>query len=164
MLTSLCYQSRNLTQLNEAINSDLSKLETWLQGNELLLNVAKTHSMLISTKQKHKSLKSRNEALELKIRDGELEVVQKTKYLGVQIDCCLDWKEQIKAVSTKVSRAIGILRHARSFLHVASLKLFTQVLLSPTFDTFVLSGVVLDLQTSNQLQKLKNFFFIVCIA
>ena len=77
--TSLCHQSHDLTQLNEAINSDLSKLETWLQGNKLSLNVAKTHSMLISTKQKHNSLKSRNEALALKIRDNELEVVQKKK-------------------------------------------------------------------------------------
>ena len=102
--TSLCHQSHDLTQLNEAINSDLTKLETWLQGNKLSLNVAKTHSMLISTKQKHNSLKGRSETLELTIRDNELEVVQKTKYLGVQIDCSLDWKEQIKAVSTKVSR------------------------------------------------------------
>ena len=30
--TSLCHQSHDLTQLNEAINSDLTKLETWLQG------------------------------------------------------------------------------------------------------------------------------------
>ena len=79
--TSLCHQSRDLTRLNEAINSDRSKLETWLQGNNLSLNVAKTHSMLISTIQKDNSLKSRNEALELKIRDNELEVVQQTKYL-----------------------------------------------------------------------------------
>ena len=28
--TSLCHQSHDLTQLNEAINSDLTKLETWL--------------------------------------------------------------------------------------------------------------------------------------
>ena len=69
-----------------------------MQGNELSLNVAKTHSMLISTKQKGSSLRSRNEALELKIRDNELVVVQKTKYLRVQIDCSLDWKEQINAV------------------------------------------------------------------
>ena len=60
--------------------------------------------------------------MELKIRDNELDVVQKTKYLGVQIDCSLDWKEQIKAVSTKVSRVIGFLRHAKSFLPIASLK------------------------------------------
>ena len=88
--TSLCHQSHDLTRLNEAINSDLRKLETWLQGNKLSFNVAKTHSMLISTKQKHNSLKSRSEALELKIRDNEPEVVQTTKYLRLQIDCSLD--------------------------------------------------------------------------
>ena len=29
--TSLCYQSHDLTRLNEAINSDLRQLDTWLQ-------------------------------------------------------------------------------------------------------------------------------------
>ena len=89
--------------------------------------------MLISTKQKQKSLKSRNEALDLKIRDNELEVVQMTKYLGVQIDCCLNWKEQIKAVSTKVSRAIGFLRHTKSFLPPTSLKTLYTGIVEPHF-------------------------------
>ena len=156
--TSLCHQSRDLTQLNEAINSDLSKLETWLQGNKLSLNVAKTHSMLISTKQKHKSLKSRNEALDLKIRDNELEVVQKTKYLGVQIDCCLNWKEQIKAVSTKVSRAIGFLRHAKSFLPQASLKIRTLYtgIVEPHFRYCCSVWGCAGSTDTNQLQKLQN--------
>ena len=39
--TNLCHQSRVLTQMNEAMNSDLKKLETWLQGNKFSLNVAK---------------------------------------------------------------------------------------------------------------------------
>ena len=113
--TSLCYQSHDVTRLNEAINSDLTKLDTWLQGNKLSLNVAKTHSMLISSKQKHSSVKGQNKHLKLKIRDNELDVVKKTKYLGLQIDCSLDWKEQIKTVSAKVSRAVGFLKHAKSF-------------------------------------------------
>ena len=33
--TSLCLQSNDLAQLNEAINNDLKQLETWLQGNKL---------------------------------------------------------------------------------------------------------------------------------
>ena len=131
--TSLCHQSRDLTQLSEAINSDLKKLETWLQGNKFSLNVAKTHSMLISTKQKGSSLRSRIEALELKIRDNELVVVQKTKYLGVQIDCSLDWKVQINAVATKVSRVIGFLRHAKCFLPKASLKTLYTGIVEPHF-------------------------------
>ena len=123
--TSLCYQSHDLTLFSEAINSDLRKLDTWLQGNKLSLNVAKTHSMLISTKQNHNILKGQNEDLKLKIRDNELEVVKKTKYLGLQIDCSLDWKEQIKAVSAKVSRAVGFLKHAKSFLPKELCKLST---------------------------------------
>ena len=154
--TSLCHQSHDLTQLNEAINSDLTKLDTWLQGNKLSLKVAKTHSMLISTKQKHNSLKSRSEALELKIRDNELEVVQKTKYLGVQIDCSLDWKEQIKAVSTKVSRAIGFLRHAKSFLPMTSLKTLYTGIVEPHFRYCCSVWGCAGSTEINQPQKLQN--------
>ena len=68
--TSLCHQFHDLTQLDEAIDSNPTKLETWLQGNKLSLNVAKTHSMFISNKQKHNPLKSRSEALELKVREN----------------------------------------------------------------------------------------------
>ena len=48
--------------------------------------VAKTNSMLVATKQKYSILKSRNEDLDLKIRDNELEIIQKTQYLGERID------------------------------------------------------------------------------
>ena len=112
--------------------------------------------MLISTKQKHNSLKSRSEALELKIRDNELEVVQKTKYLGVQIDCSLDWKEQIKAVSTKVSRAIGFLRHAKSFLPMTSLKTLYTGIVEPHFRYCCSVWGFAGSTEINQLQKLQN--------
>ena len=65
--------------------------------------------MLIATKPKHQALNSAAEKLQLKIRGGDLYVVNKTKYLGVHIDNSLDWKERIKVVSIKVSRAIRFL-------------------------------------------------------
>ena len=37
--------------------------------------------------------------VDLKICNNELEIIQKTKYLGVQIDNSLNWKEHIKTVS-----------------------------------------------------------------
>ncbi len=82
--TSFCCQSDDLTRLNEAINSDLGKLDTWPQGNKLFMNVAKTHSMLVSSKQRHNILNDNNEVLKLKIHDNELEEVKKTKYLGLE--------------------------------------------------------------------------------
>ena len=51
-----------------------------------------------------------------------MEVVKEIKYLGVQVDNSLDWKEHTKIVSSKASRALGILKHAKIFLAVASLE------------------------------------------
>ena len=112
--------------------------------------------MLISTKQKHNILKSQNKDLILKIRDNELEVVKKTKYLGVQIDCSLDWKEQIKAVSSKVSRAVGFLRHAKSFLPEETLQTLYTGIVEPHFRYCCSVWGCAGLTEINQLQKLQN--------
>ena len=101
--TSLCLKSKDISQLNEAINVDLERLDSWLKGNKLSLNVAKTQSMLIATKPKHRTLNDATEKLNLEVRGRELDVVKKTKYLGVQVNNSLDWKEHLKAVSSKVS-------------------------------------------------------------
>ena len=74
-----------------------------------------TYVMLISTKPKHKVQKEKSESLRLKIWVREFEVVQNTKYLGVQVHKSLEWKEYIKAVSSKVSRGIGFLKHVQPF-------------------------------------------------
>ena len=71
------------------------EFDRWLKGNNLSLNVAKTRSMLITTKQK-KYLTAANQALRPSIRKEHIEVVCNTKYLGVQIDENLTWKNQIK--------------------------------------------------------------------
>ena len=154
--TSLCHQSNDITQLNKAINNDLRHLDTWLQGNKLSLNVAKTNSMLITTKQKRNILKDTNLDLDLNLRESELEVVQKTKYLGVQIDCSLDWKEQIKAVSAKVSRAVGFLKHAKNFLPRETLKTLYTGIVEPHFRYCCSVLGCCGSTEINQLQKLQN--------
>ena len=53
--------------------------------------------MLICTKNKHKSPEGTGEGLCLKIRDNDLILVEKTIYLGVQVDNSLDGKRTFKA-------------------------------------------------------------------
>ena len=89
--------------------------------------------MLIVTKPKHQVLNSAAEKLQLKMRVGDLDVVNKTKYLGVHVGNSLDWKEHIKAVSIKVSRAIGFLEHVKNILPIASLKTFYSSIVDPNF-------------------------------
>ena len=114
--TSISYHSHEITQLNEVINNDLYKLEKSLEGNKLSLNVVKTRAMLISTKQKYKALQKQNHDLRVKIKGMELDTLMNTRYLCVNIDSSLDWKEHIKVISSKVSRAIGFLKHGRNLL------------------------------------------------
>ena len=154
--TSICYQFHDLIRLNEAINNDLRKLDSWLQGNKLSLNVAKTHSMLICTKQKHSSLKNQDKVLKLKMRNNELEVVKTTKHLGLQIDQSLDWKEQIKAVPTKVSRAVGFLKHAKSFLPKEALQTLYTGIVGPHFWYYCSVWGCAGLTDIKQLQKLQS--------
>ena len=103
---SLCLQSKDLSQLNEALNEDLSHLDTWFTSNKLSLNVAKTQSMLVSTKAKRNALNMSNQNLPMKIHGTELEVVNKIKCLRVQVDNSLDWKSQVQAVYLKVPEGL----------------------------------------------------------
>ena len=114
---SLWFKSKDLSRLNEALNEDLSHLDTWMISNKLSLNVTKTQSMLVSTKARENALDRSNQNLQVKIHGTELEVVSKIKYLGVLLDNSLDWKDQIRAVSLKASRGLGLLKHSKNFYH-----------------------------------------------
>ena len=85
-----------------------------------------------------------------------LEVAQKTKYLHVQIDCSLDLKEQIQAVSAKVSRALGLLSHAKNFLPKQTLKTLYTGVVKPHFQYCCFVWGCCGSAEINQLQKLQN--------
>ena len=75
--TSLCFKSKDLPLLNEALNEDLSRLDAWWISNKLSLNVAKAQAMLDSTKAKRKALDKSNQNLQVKVNGTELVVVGK---------------------------------------------------------------------------------------
>ena len=120
--TSLTFQSQDISQLNQTINDDLKHLDLWMQGNKLSLHMSKTQSMRICTKPKHQKFRTTGDNLCLNIRGKDLDVEQKMNYLGVQVDNSLGWKENIKLLSTKVSKALGLLKHAKIFLPESSLR------------------------------------------
>ena len=65
---------------------------------------------------------------------GEL-IEQKpfVKYLGVYIDNKLKWKDDIKAVASKVTRAIAMIRYTKKFIPKHTLKMLYQGLVEPHF-------------------------------
>ena len=104
--TSLCHMGNDISKLETAINEDLKLLDKWLRGNKLSLNVAKMKSMFICTKPKRRILEKNDVKLNLIIRDRELDLIDDIKYLGVNVDDSLSWKELIKSVTSKMSRGM----------------------------------------------------------
>ena len=82
-------------------------------------------------------------------------LVENTKYLGVQVDNSLDWKEHIKSVSTKVSRAVGLLKYAKRFLPQNSLKKLYTSIIEPTSATVALYGDAVALLKSRNFTNFK---------
>ena len=64
--------------------------------------------------------------------DGEtIQHKNATKYLGVQIDNQLKWKDHISLVSSNVVRAIGYIKYARKFLPRETLRMLYLGLVEP---------------------------------
>ena len=114
--TTLSYSCNQLLELQNILEVEVSKVTKWLAANKLLLNVAKTHSMLFSFKRNASNLK-------IRINDTEIERKSVTKFLGVQIDDKLTWKAHISHISNKVSKSIAILRKVKFIFPLNVLKM-----------------------------------------
>ena len=90
------------------------------------------------------------------MRNKELEVIQKNKYLGVVIDNSLNWKEHITSVSAKVSKAVGFLRHAKAFLPQGTPKTLYTGIVEPHFRYCCSVWDSAGSTEINQLQKLQH--------
>ena len=86
--TSISYSSRSVTDLANAINSDLQDLSIWLLGNKVTLNVVKTHSMIFGTKPNFRRIcrDTSTSFPRFQINDGKIESTDNIKYLGLKID------------------------------------------------------------------------------
>ena len=118
--TGLSYSSHTNDELDLVINEELSCIEKWLQGNKL--NVVKTQAIIIGSKPKIKKLKNNLSALpSFRVGGEEIDLINKTKYLGAVIDNCLTWESHISVIQKKISRAIGLLKYARNFVQTGTL-------------------------------------------
>ena len=132
--TSLSFASNNIDDLNQFMNEDLDCLKDWLQGNKLSLNVLKTHAMVVGSRPKLKRISEEvSEQPSFFINGTQIETVERTKYLGVQLDCHLVWDEHIKGMRNKVSRALGFLKYAKKFLQQGTLSKMYRGIVEPHF-------------------------------
>ena len=103
----------SVTDLEDAVNSDLENLRKWLIANKLSLNVAKTEFMLIGSKQMVKNIS--NFQPNVVIENKRIKQVHECKTLGVTVDQHLSWKSNTDIICGKITSGISGLRRLKDF-------------------------------------------------
>ena len=70
----------------------------------------------------------------IRINEHPIDQVYSTKFLGVIVDCDLNWKEHIKRVNSKIAKSVAVMYNLREMLPVNSLKLLYNSLVFPYID------------------------------
>ena len=112
--TSLYSSGKDLDHLMSTVKMELESLKKWFDANKLSLNLGKTKYMIFSNKKIDKEVK-------LTINDMEIERVNEIKFLGIIIDCKLNWKAQVANVRSKISKTIAILYKIKDIINKNSL-------------------------------------------
>ena len=92
------------------LNSDLEKIQNWLHSNKLTLNNKNTKYAIIGSRYKLNNL---NHDFNVSVDNREIERVTSYKYLGVEIDEKLSWRNHTDSLCKKVSAGIGAIKRVR---------------------------------------------------
>ena len=114
--TTVIIEGQNYNNLILTLNTELNKLDVWLQANKLTLNTDKTHYMVF-----HRA-RIKSKTGKISIRNNAIDEVKSTKFLGVIIDDKLKWTEHIQYIKNKISKSIGILIKIRPYLDKVTLR------------------------------------------
>jgi hypothetical protein len=131
--TSLYLSDSNLDSLFANANVEVNKLFDWFCANRLSLNPTKTKFLVLRT------TNNPSNTIEQKLFINGTSLTQigsnfcekSTKFLGLHIDEFLSWKNHLAQVNKKISYALFMIKQAKNFLPVDSLKTLYFALIHP---------------------------------
>ncbi len=153
--TSISYSANTTGELQNVINSELKKLNSWLITNRLSLNIVKTEFMVIGSQRKLRSIDSE---INIRINENEITRVDSVKSLGVYIDKLNILLGMIILINyvRKLHLLLVHYKRVRSFITIdASIQIY-QALIQPHFDYCCTVWDGLGETLSTKLQKLQN--------
>ena len=101
--TNLLNYNNSVKRTSKKINQDLKNLTNWTNANKICLNVSKTEVVLFKS-----SRKLTEENLNKKIYPANF-TLQTVKYLGINIDENLNWKQEISDIAITLRQMVSYL-------------------------------------------------------
>ena len=112
--TTILCSGKNVRNVQDKLNRELIKVNSWFQTNKLSLNISKTSYMVFYNGKG-------NTDLDIQINGSQIERVHVAKFLVVYIDEKLSWKRHTAMVREKVAKSIGIINKVKNILNTKSL-------------------------------------------
>ena len=151
---------RKSTVVQAILQSDASKLANWCNINLLSINVRKTKTMLVGTRQKL----AVTQPLEISLNNAVLESVISYNYLGLILDCELSLTQHLSEVHDRVQRKLFHLRKIRKYLNqFASTQVYKQTIL-PLLDYCGFLAMSGNKNCFTSLQILQNDALRACVG
>ena len=113
--TNVFHSDHDINNLCTTMSNELDKLHAWFTVNKLSLNISKTNYILFGRR------RCIADNVSITMGKSPISRVKVTKFLGVNIDENLTWKDHISVVKSKLSKTIGIMYRASIFLNQSSL-------------------------------------------
>ena len=143
--------------LNE-INDDLLKIISWCEVNNMKINIKKTKSMVLGSK----NLTKKYQNVNICINDTILQQVKTFKYLGMMLDENLNFNSHINMLKKIVSHKIFLLNRYSKFLTTQTRLIIYKSYILPLIEY----GDILYIKASNKnldkIQKLQNHALKLC--
>ena len=150
--TNLLNYNNSVKRINKQVNQDLKNLTNWLKSNKIFLNVSKTEVVLFKS-----SRKLTDVPLKLKLNGKRFYPTNSVKYLGINIDENLNWKQQISDTAINLNKANGILSKLRHFMDRKTLNSeYIMQYLNPIYITPYLFGHKIQIQLKGYLFCKRN--------
>ena len=125
--TNLFRSDKNINELLNNINQNISQIVEWFFHNRLTLNKNKTQLMIFGPVQ----YLNYKEPYKIMVGDQTVIETKTLKFLGIIIDSKLSFKYHINSVSTKITQALGAINRIKYFLPLRSLNLLYNSLCVP---------------------------------
>ena len=96
--TNLLHFNKSVAKLNKLVSQDMKNLTVWLNTNKISLNVEKTEPAIFKHLRKNRTLK-----LKLNLIENDFILPNLLRYLGIQTDQNLNWKDHINDTVVKLN-------------------------------------------------------------
>ena len=117
--SAILVAGKDIAQIESLLSSELETVSEWLIGNKLSLHIAKTKSILVSSKPRFKSQSNMTISCHTNIIEGKTKV----KYLGATIDQTLSCESMALSIIEKANARLKFMYRKRRYLTFITKKL-----------------------------------------